>query len=104
MGPTASDVIALAQNTKALTKEQLAKILKLAPTMTSADLENLKKMILGVQEAEMKEMKRQLEVYKKAASAHEEWKADTSRNALKTQEGAVAQEDQAQAEALIQNL
>lgn len=105
MGPTtAADIITLAQNTKALSKEQLAKILKLAPTMTGADLENLKSMILSMQEAEVKEMKRQLEVYKKAASAHEEWKADKSREALKVQEGAVAQEDQAQAEALIQNI
>lgn len=104
MGPTASDVIALAQNTKALTKEQLAKILELAPTMTGVDLENLKKMILSVQEAEVTKMKRDLEMYKKAAATYEEWKADTSRDALKTQEGAVAQEDQAQAESLLQNI
>lgn len=104
MGPTASDVIALAQNTKALSKEQLAKILKLAPTMTGADLENLKKMILSVQEAEIKDMKTELELRQKVGSAYQEWKADKSRTALQTQEGAVVQEDHAQAEALIQNI
>lgn len=104
MGTTASEVIALAQNTKALSKEQLARILEVAPKMTLEDLEQLKQMILSVQQAEIKDMKAELEVRQKVGAAYQEWQADKSRNALKTQEGAVTKEDQAQAETLIQNI
>lgn len=104
MGPTASDIIALAQNTKALSKEQLARILELAPNSSSEDLEELKKLILEIQKAHMDGMKHELEVRQKAGAACKEWQADKSRDALKTQEGAVSKEDQAQAETLIQNI
>ncbi|MFA4814884.1 MAG: hypothetical protein WC924_01245 [Candidatus Gracilibacteria bacterium] len=104
MGTTASDVIALAQNTKALSKEQLARILEVAPKMTETDLENLKKMILAVQEAEIKSMKNELEVRKKVGAHFLEWKTDKTRDALQIQEGATRREDSAQAESLIQNI
>lgn len=101
MGITASDVITLAQNTKALTKEQLAKILELAPRMTAEELEGLKATLKTITEDRVK---KELEVHKQVASYHSEWKADTSRAALQTQEGAVQLEDTAQAESLIQNI
>lgn len=101
MGITASDVITLAQNTKALTKEQLAKILALAPRMTSEELEQLKATLSLVTE---EKVKKELEVYKQVAAYHSEWKSDKSRSALQTQEGAVQLEDTAQAESLIQNI
>lgn len=104
MGPTASDVIALAQNTKALSKEQLARILELAPNSSSEDLEELKKLILEIQKAHMFGMKHELDVRQKAGAAYKEWQADKSRDALQTQEGAVSKEDHAQAETLIQNI
>lgn len=101
MGITASDVITLAQNTKALTKEQLAKILEMAPKMTSEELEGLKATLKTITEDRVK---KELEVHKQVASYYSEWKADTSRAALQTQEGAVQLEDTAQAESLIQNI
>ena len=101
MGPTASDIIALAQNTKALSNEQLAKILELAPHMTTDELEALKTTISAVTE---EKVRKELAVHKQVASIHSEWKADTSRVALQTQEGAVQLEDTAQAESLIQNI
>lgn len=104
MGPTASDIIALAQNTKALSKEQLARILELAPSSSPEDLEELKKLILEIQRAHISSMEHELEVRQKAGAAYKEWQADKSRDALKTQEGAVSKEDQAQAETLIQNI
>jgi len=104
MGTTASDVIALAQHTKALSKEQLARILEVAPNMSAGDLEKLKQMILQVRAAEIKGMKTELALRQKVGAAYQEWQADKSRNALHTQEGAVSREDQAQAEALIQNI
>ncbi len=104
MGITASDIITLAQNTKALSKEQLARILEVAPNGSSAELDELKKLILLVQETEMKGMKRELEIRKKVGSAYQEWQSDKSRTALQTQEGAVSKEDHAQAETLIQNI
>lgn len=104
MGTSASEIIALAQNTKALSKEQLARILKVAPTMTAEDLEKLRQMILTVRGEEVKSMKHKLETYQKAASVEHEWKADKVRDQRNTQEGAVKREDLAQAETLIQNI
>ena len=104
MGITASDVITLAQNTKALTKEQLAKILELAPRMTALELEHLKTMLDSVQKAQVQDMQNELATRKNVGAAFEEWKADTSRDALQTQEGASKNEEHAQAEALIQNI
>ncbi|MFA6023931.1 MAG: hypothetical protein WC777_01810 [Candidatus Gracilibacteria bacterium] len=98
MGLSANDVIALAQETKALSKEQLERILEVAPTMSAADLEELKKMILAVQAAEIEGMKKELELRQKVAAAYSEWQADKARATLQTQEGAVAREDQAQFE------
>lgn len=104
MGISAQDVITLAQNTKALSKEQLARILEVAPQMGPADLEKLKAMILKVQAAEVEDMKHELEIRKRAAAAYQEWQADKNRDALQTQEGASKREDHAQAESLIQNI
>lgn len=104
MGTSASEIIALAQNTKALSKEQLARILAVAPTMTAGDLEKLKATIVSIQESEMAKMKKDLEIHQKVNAHYFDWKADKSRDALQTQEGAVQSEDTAQAEALIQNI
>lgn len=104
MDSFAQNVITLAQNTKALSKEQLARILELAPKMDRAKLEDLKRMLDEIRAEELASMKRELELRKKVASAYEEWKADKTRNALKLEEGAVTREDSAQAESLIQNV
>ncbi len=104
MGPTVSDVIALAQNTKALSKEQLARILELAPKMTEVDLEKLRQMITSIQASDLKKMERELAVRQKMNVHYMDWKSDKARNSLQTQEGAVQREDTAQAESLIQNI
>lgn len=101
MGITASDLITLAQNTKALSKEQLTRIMELAPKMTTEELESLKSTLSRVTE---EGAKKEIEISQKVASHYSEWKADTTRNALQVQEGAVRLEDTAQAESLIQNI
>lgn len=104
MASTLDEVLSLAQNTKALSKEQLARILEVAPKMGPEDLEKLKAMILKIQSSEQGKMKKELEVRKKVAVHYLEWKSDKDRDALQTQEGASKREDSAQAEALIQNI
>ena len=104
MGLSAQDVISLAKNIKTLSKEQLTRILEVAPNMGPTDLEKLKHMIEAVRDAEIKDMKQELKLRQKVASAYKEWKSDKARNAIKTEEGAVKREDDAQAESLIQNI
>jgi hypothetical protein len=104
MSTSAAEIIALAQNTKALTKEQLARILAAAPKMTGEELEKLKSMLTTIKMADLNDMKKKNEVYQKAAAVHLEWQSDKTRHALQVQEGAVQREDTAQAETLIQNL
>lgn len=104
MALSAQDIITLAQNTKALSKEQVARILEVAPQMGPADLEKLRAMILKVQAVQLEEMKKNLAVYQKANAAYSEWKADKNRADLKNQEGSVKRADLAQAETLIHNI
>lgn len=104
MAATLDEVLTLAKSTHALSQEQLSRILALAPTMGEADLEKMKSMLMGVQEAEEKDMKAELEMRKKVASLRQQWQAGKDRTALQMQESAVSKEDQAQAEALIQNI
>lgn len=80
MGITASDIIALAQNTKALSKEQLARILELAPTMTSADLENLKRMIENLRKSDLEAMQKELVARQNIGAKYKEFKSDQDRN------------------------
>lgn len=104
MASTASEIIALAQSTKALSTAQLQKILELAPKMTGTDLENLKNMILAVQAAEMKTMKRELDVRQKANSACREWHADKARTQREANETVTQTADLAYAENLFPNI
>lgn len=104
MASTASEIIELAKSTKALSKEQISKILELAPTMNAAELEKLKQMIISVREAEIKQMKAELEVRKKANASYLEWNADNDRKALQANEGVAAQADHATAESLFKTI
>ncbi len=104
MAVTADQVLALAQNTKALTKEQLARIGELAPTMSADELEKLNGLLTKVQESEIADMKRELEIRQKVGSAYQGWKADKSRNDLQKKEGAVKGQEVAHAESIIQNI
>jgi len=104
MAASLDDVIALAKSTQALPQEQLSRILALAPTMGAADLENLKAMILSVQEAEVKDMKDKIAIFKKASAAQAGWKAEKAHQALQAQESTQLNTDAAQAEALIHTI
>lgn len=104
MATTADEVVALAKGTKSISQEQMARILQLTPTMKVEDLDKLKQMILDVREAEIADMKREIEIRQKVGAAYQEWKADTARNALQAKEGAVQTADSAQAENLIKNI
>ncbi|OGJ45742.1 hypothetical protein A3J23_01390 [Candidatus Peregrinibacteria bacterium RIFCSPLOWO2_02_FULL_48_14] len=101
---TAGQVIALAQNTKALSKEQLTRISDLAPFMNETDLGKLHQMIAAVQAAEVEDMKKELETRQKVGSAYQEWKADKFRGDLQVKEGSVKGQEAAHAESLIQNI
>jgi hypothetical protein len=104
MATTLNEVIALAKETKAVTEVQLKRILELAPTMSAADLENLKSMLIKIQNEEIKEMKRKLEIYQTAAAAEEEWRADTARAKLATVENDDHRQSLQTADNLINNI
>lgn len=104
MAVTVDQVLALAQNTKALSKEQLVRISELAPKMSAEELVKLNGLIVKVQEAEIIDMKCELEIRQKVGSAYQEWKADKSRSDLQKKEGAVKGQEDAHAEALVTNI
>lgn len=104
MAATLDEVLTLAKSTHALSQEQLSRILALAPTMGEADLEKMKSMLMGVQEAEEKDMKAKIYVLKNAAAAQAGWQADKSRQALQQKESSQLNTDAAQAEALIKTI
>lgn len=101
---TLDEVLSLAKATKALSEAQLARILELAPKMSSADLEQLKATILNVQKEEIKEMKRKIEIFKTASAYQKEWVADTAREKLATIENDDHRQSMQTADNLINNL
>lgn len=101
---TLDEVIALAKETKALNEAQLARILELAPSMSAGDLENLKSMILNIQNEEIKEMKRKIEIFKTASAYQKEWVADTAREKLQNIENDDHRQSSQMADNLINNL
>lgn len=103
MSITADEIINLAKNTKALSKEQLDRILKLAPDMDEEDLMRLKTVLLGSKDES--ERKSNLEALgKKISMGYLEWNSDKNRKALQSQESESANEDSAQADALINKI
>jgi hypothetical protein len=104
MAATLDEVLNLAKSTHALSQEQLSRILVLAPTMSEADLEKMKNMLMGVQEAEVKDVKASIAVLKNAAAAQAGWKADKAHAVLEQKEAAQLNTDAAQAEALIKTI
>lgn len=104
MAATASEIIALAQSTKALSTAQLQKILELAPKMGGADLESLKQMILAVQAADEKAMEEEIEIRSSVGARYKEFKADKARNEIQKNETASRLQEHEMASHLIQNL
>ncbi len=104
MATSASEIITLAQNTKALSKEQLERIVHLAPGMSQADLEKVKTTLEKLQSKTKENQESELLVRKQVASKYMEWKSDKSRTDLQTQEAPSQKNDSAQAEALIQTI
>ncbi len=82
------EVLTLAKGTHALTEEQMVRILKAAPKMTPADLENLHEVLLQIRKKEMASMKEKIAVYHQIGSAHREWVADKARIKLTEEESA----------------
>lgn len=76
---TADSVLALAKSTKSLSEEQMTRIRDTLPFMNEKDLKMLQKMIEKVRSAEIKDMKRELELRKKLAAANAECKSDRTR-------------------------
>lgn len=107
MKPSASIIIALAQNTKALSKEQLARILDLAPEMSENDLEKLRQVLGKVKEAETEDLKHvqhALNIYKEVAARAEEWKADQARQKRQDEESKDTLISTEEADHLLHNL
>jgi len=94
----------LARETEALSESQLTRILELAPRMSAGDLEQLKTTLLNIQNEEIKEMKRKLEIFKTASAYQEEWKADSAREKLQTVENDDHRQATKTADNLIHNL
>ena len=80
MGITTSDIITLAQNTKALSKEQLARILEVAPTMSAGELAQIKQMLLSLQEAELKDIKNEIAARENISIKYKEFKTNKDRS------------------------
>ncbi len=88
MAALLEEILELARNTQALPQEQRQRILAVAHKMNPTDLEKLKAFLLKIRDAEMADMKAKIAVYKNAAAAHQEWKADQARSQLVKNESA----------------
>ena len=97
MALTAEAVLALSQNTKALSKEQLARIGELAPEMTEEEFENLK----GVLEKTQKELENAKEVLKQVGALQKEYLIDQEREKNQSTEAVERVQDSQKADKLI---
>jgi hypothetical protein len=104
MAATLDEVLDLAKSSHSLSEEQLSRILVLAPDMGPEDLEKLKSMLTGLQEAEIKDMKNELEMRKKVAGAQHAWESKNARHALEEQESVSQIDDAASADAALHSL
>lgn len=104
MAATASEIIALAQSTKALSTAQLQKILDLAPKMSEAELMQVKTMLQAVQAEDEKALKEEIEIRSSVGARYKEFKADKARNELQKNETASRLQENEMASHLIQNL
>lgn len=104
MAATLDEVLTLAKSSHALSQEQLSRILALAPTMGEADLEKMKSMLMGVQEAEVKDMKAELDMRKKVASLEQQWQTNQTLQTLHSKESSSQEKDEALAEATLKTL
>lgn len=103
MAVTADEVIALAKNTAALKPEQLEKILKFAPKMGQADLDNVHKLVTDVKKAE-EGVKEELAVRQEVDAQYKVFKKEKTMEELHAAEGAAQAEDEKAAEGLINNI
>ncbi len=103
MAVTADEVIALAKNTTALKPDQLEKILKFAPKMAQADLDNVYKLVTDVKKAE-EGVKEELGVRKEVEAQYKVFKKEKTMNELHAAEGAAQAEDEQTADKLINNI
>ncbi len=100
MAATLDEVLTLAKSTHALSQEQLSRILALAPSMGVTDLERMKSMLMGVQEAEVKDMKEKITAHEKLAF----FAAGQVRDEREKAETAEQLKDRSQADHLISNI
>ena len=98
------DVLELAKGTDVLTKEQLARIARVAPQMNPEDLDKLRLSLMKIREKATAKRKKQIEVYHRVATAQHEWKADQARTALSQEESASKQEENAELDQLLTKL
>ncbi len=104
MTVTAQDIITLAQNTKALSEEQIGLIMAIAPDLGEEQLLVIKEKLEKIQEEELNMLKGEVHVLKKAASLQQEFLADKARTKRETAESSSREEEAEVAESLISNL
>lgn len=104
MALTAQDIVSLAQNTKALSQEQMGLIMALAPDLNVEQLEVLKSKLETIQAEELNLMKERVEVLQEAASKQSEFVSDQARTKREAEESHSQEEDAANAESLIETL
>lgn len=88
MAALLDEVLELARTTQALPDKERQRVFAIADKMSPTDLEKLKVSLLKIRDAEMADMKAKIAVYKNAAAAHQEWKADRARSQLVKNESA----------------
>lgn len=104
MAITAQDIISLAQNTKALSEEQIGLIMAIAPDLGEEQLLVLKEKLEKIQEEELKVMKERVEILQEAASKQEEYMADKARTKREGAESSSREGELAEAESLIKTI
>lgn len=103
MAVTADEVIALAKSTPALKPEQLEKILKYAPQMEQADLDNVHKLVTDVQKAETS-AKEELAVRQEVEDQYKIFKKEKAMDELHVAENEAQAADEKAADGLINNM
>lgn len=103
MAALLEEVISLANSVTALSAEQKERILKVAPTLGDADLENLKKMIQDVEKS-FDGAQHELEIREEVASKFKVYKKEKKVEELHAEEAKAQTEDMTQAESLLNNI
>jgi hypothetical protein len=103
MATLLEEVIDLANTVTALNAEQKERILKVAPTLSESDLENLKKMITDVRDS-FDSAKHEIEIREEVASKFKIYTKEKKVEELHETEAKEQSEDVANAETLLNNI